>query len=295
PFTVQLDTPKRHLGEALSLLNVKSEEIQRLERELAHERQSSETARHELTKITQECEALRSSVTEERSRLHAERTGLEERRKRWTEDRAAWVEEIERWRHAHDDLDMVTSTAKATWASEREVLINERDELSRKVTELGASVDAVAAAKLSAEKDRDFFREQYAQASSYVSSVRGENVELEGRVAIAESQAKEGVAAIKALFEAKVKALQDDVHRWKMLAEILQMKDSRTNDDVRKRAAQAAELEAFCKKLLQENDSLQADLRKLGRAQQRVSVHRNKLQRKVVSLVKDKAGLKMKL
>lgn len=238
PFTVQLDTPKRHLSEALSLLNVKSEEIQRLERELAHERQSSETARHELTKITQECEALRSSVTEERSRLHAERTGLEERRKRWTEDRAAWVEEIERWRHAHDvwekqrrelprehfkppdhatslngdsmmtppaektqDLDMVTSTAKATWASEREVLINERDELSRKVTELGASVDAVAAAKMSAEKDRDFFREQYAQASSYVSSVRGENVELEGRVAIAESQAKEGVAAIKALFE----------------------------------------------------------------------------------------------
>lgn len=95
--------------------------------------------------------------------------------------------------------------------------------------------------------------------------------------------------------QAKVKALQDDVHRWKMLAEILQMKDSRTNDDVRKRAAQAAELEAFCKKLLQENDSLQADLRKLGRAQQRVSVHRNKLQRKVVSLVKDKAGLKMKL
>ena len=220
------------------MLNVKSEEIQRLERELAHERQSSETTRAELTKVAQECEALHSSVAEERSRLNAERTGLEERRKRWSEDRVMWVEEVERWKHAHDvweeqrrelskehskppdhvtslsgdsmmtppaeklqDPDMVTSSAMATWASEREVLTKERDELSRKVTELGASVDAVAAAKLSAEKDRDFFREQYAQASSYVSSVRGENVELEGRVAIAESQAKEGVAAIKALFE----------------------------------------------------------------------------------------------
>lgn len=238
---IQLDTPKRHLGEALSLLNVKSEEIQRLERDLAQEQQNAETARTELAKVAQECEALRSSVTEERSRLQTERTSLEDRRKRWTEDRGVWVEEIERWKRAHgiwekqrrepsnglsnppnhstslngdsmmtppaepketlQDAGTVTSSVEATWASEREMLIKERDELSHKVTELGASVGAMAAAKLSAEKDRDFFREQYAQASSYVGSVREENVELEGRVKVAEGQAKEGVAAIKALFE----------------------------------------------------------------------------------------------
>ncbi|KAL4079921.1 hypothetical protein V8B97DRAFT_1864489, partial [Scleroderma yunnanense] len=329
-----LDTPKRHLGEALALLNVKSEEIQRLERELAHERQNTDTTRIEFTKITQECEALRSSVTEERSRLQAERSELEARRIRWTEDRAAWVEEIERWKHAHDawekqrkepakehskspeqiaslnsaskiisqeekmtlqDSDMVISSEEATWTSEREMLVKERDELSHIVTELGHSVDTITAAKLSIEKDRDFFREQYGRASSYVNSVRRENVELEERMKIAESQATEGVTAIKALLQTKVKALQDDVHRWKTLAEMLQAKDSLTDDNVRMRAAQATELEALCKKMIAENGSLQADLRKLGRAQQRVSVHRNKLQRKILSLTKEKASLKMKL
>ena len=96
-------------------------------------------------------------------------------------------------------------------------------------------------------------------------------------------------------FQTKVKALQDDVYRWKSLADILQVKDSRTNDDVRKRAAEAAELSAICKEMLRENASLEADLRQLGRAQQRVSVQRNKLQRKVVSLTKQKAGLQMRL
>ncbi|KAI5994813.1 hypothetical protein EDD15DRAFT_765449 [Pisolithus albus] len=329
------DTPKRRLHEALSILNVKSEEIQRLQSKLTQERQNAERAQTELTRLTEECEALRTSVSEERARLQGERAGLEERRRRWTEDRLTWTEEMERWKLAHDawkkqrevapphaqlkppeqptgvngiaktytleEDRLILNGGHATksdtdaWEAERKMLIEERDLLSEKVSQLSTSIDQLTAAKESAETDRNFFREQYMRASGFVSSIRTENAELEERVRIAEGQAGEGVAKIKQLFETKVKALQDDVHRWKTLAEILQEKDSRTNDDVRTRAAQTMELESLCRTLLRNNDSLESDLRKLGRALQRVSVQRNKLSSKVLSVTKEKAKLKAKL
>ncbi|KAI6120176.1 hypothetical protein EV401DRAFT_1419312 [Pisolithus croceorrhizus] len=318
------DTPKRRLHEALSILNAKSEEIQRLQIELTQERRNAERAQRELTKLS-----------EERVRLQGERADLEERRRRWTEDRLTWTEEMERWKLAHNvwkkqreesplhqqlkppeqptgvngiaktysleenrpNLNgghMVTPGTDA-WEAERKMLIEERDLLSEKVSRLNTSIDQMIAAKESVETDRDFFREQYARASGFVSSVRTENAELEERVKIAEGQAEEGVAKIKQLFETNVKALQDDIHRWKTLAEILQEKDSRTNDEVRTRAAQTIELESLCRTLLRNNNSLESDLRKLGRALQRVSVQRNKLSSKVLSVTKEKAKLKAKL
>ncbi|KAI6026646.1 hypothetical protein BKA83DRAFT_4246075 [Pisolithus microcarpus] len=335
PSSYVSDTPKRRLHEALSILNVKSEEIQRLQSKLTQERQNAERAQTELTRLTEECEALRTSVSEERARLQGERAGLEERRRRWTEDRLTWTEEMERWKLAHDawkkqreespphaqlkppeqptgvngivktytlEEDRLISNGghavnsdTDAWEAERKRLIEERDLLSEKVSQLSTSVDQLTAAKESAETDRDFFREQYARASGFVSSIRTENAELEERVKIAEGQAGEGVAKIKQLFETKVKALQDDIHRWKTLAEILQEKDSRTNDDVRTRAAQTMELESLCRTLLRNNDSLESDLRKLGRALQRISVQRNKLSSKVLSVTKEKAKLKAKL
>ncbi|KAI6126010.1 hypothetical protein EV401DRAFT_1046290 [Pisolithus croceorrhizus] len=328
------DTPKRRLHEALSILNAKSEEIQRLQIELTQERRNAERAQTELAKSSEDCEALRTSVSEERVRLQGERADLEERRRRWTEDRLTWTEEMERWKVAHnvwkkqreesplhqqlkhpEQPTGVNGIAKTysleenrpilngghmapgtdAWEAERKMLIEARDSLSEKVSQLNASIDQVTAAKESVETDRDFFREQYARASGFVSSVRTENAELEERVKIAEGQAAEGVARIKQLFETNVKALQDDIHRWKTLAEILQEKDSRTNDEVRTRAAQTIELESLCRTLLRNNNSLESDLRKLGRALQRVSVQRNKLSSKVLSVTKEKAKLKAKL
>ncbi|KAG6332667.1 hypothetical protein ID866_6421 [Astraeus odoratus] len=249
---------------------------------------------------------------------------LETRRIRWTEDRTAWTEELGQWKQARDawekqredwsnqrleamkkipssseTIESASSeeekTALKNLEAECKVLTEERDALSRKVSELNSSLESIASAKILVEKDRDFFHEQYAQASSFVGSVRAENSELEERVKIAEGQAQEGVAMIKALFETKVKAFQDDIYRWKTLAEMLQEKDTRTNDDVRERAAQATELESFCKKLLQDNASLETDLRKLGHAHQRVSMQRSKLSRKIISLTKEKAALKGRL
>ena len=100
--------------------------------------------------------------------------------------------------------------------------------------------------KESAEKDRDFFREQYAKASSFVSSVRDENTELEKQIKIATDQAQSGVSLIKTTFELRMKSLEMDVRSWRRMAEFLVEKDRRTNDDIRKRAAEEPELRARC-------------------------------------------------
>jgi alpha-D-ribose 1-methylphosphonate 5-triphosphate diphosphatase PhnM len=62
-------------------------------------------------------------------------------------------------------------------------------------------LDALTRSKGLAEKDRDFFRDQYTQASGFVNATRAENVELEEKAKIAEGQARDGVALIKHMFE----------------------------------------------------------------------------------------------
>jgi chromosome segregation ATPase len=100
--------------------------------------------------------------------------------------------------------------------------------------------------KVSAEQDRDFFREQYAKASDFVSSVRDENAELEKQIKIATDQAHSGVDLIKTTFELRTKSLEEDVRAWRRIAEFLIDKDHRTNDDIRRRAAEEPELRARC-------------------------------------------------
>ncbi|KAF8838188.1 hypothetical protein BDN67DRAFT_121118 [Paxillus ammoniavirescens] len=216
-------------------------------------------------------------LTRQRDEHNQDRTTWGADREKWEADRAAWAEE------------------KAGWESERTALKEEREALSRSVAELTASVEVLTAAKVSADKDCDFFREQYTRASAFVGSISDENKELENKAKIAEGQAQEGVAMIKALFENRVKALQDDIQRWKSLAELLQEKDKRTNDDIRLRAAEAPELEERCRRFADENSTLEIDLRKLGQAQQRVTVQRNKLYHEVLMLKKERASLRSKL
>lgn len=109
-----------------------------------------------------------------------------------------------------------------------------------------SELEAETRQKADAEKDRDFFREQYAQASGFVGQVRDENKDLEKKAAIAEEQAKTGVAGIKMMFEARVKMLEDDLKAWRQTAQFMIEKDKRTNDDIRRRAAEEPELRARC-------------------------------------------------
>ena len=107
-------------------------------------------------------------------------------------------------------------------------------------------IETATRGKISAEKDRDFFREQYAKASGFVSSVREENAELEKRIKIATDQTQTGVSLIKTTFELRMKLLETDVRAWHRVAEFLMEKDRRTNDDIRRRAAEEPELRARC-------------------------------------------------
>ena len=120
----------------------------------------------------------------------------------------------------------------ASWEFERAALI--------------VDIETATRGKISAEKDRDFFREQYGRASGFVTSVRDENAELEKRIKIATDQTQSGVNLIKTTFELRVKSLEKDVKAWRSMAEFLVEKDRRTNDDIRRRAAEEPELRARC-------------------------------------------------
>ena len=61
------------------------------------------------------------------------------------------------------------------------------------------------------------------------------------RTAIAEHQAKDGVALIRATFEVGAKCLEEDLRSWKRMVVFVVEEDRRTNDEVRMRAASEPE------------------------------------------------------
>lgn len=139
-----------------------------------------------------------------------------------------------------------TNTLAAQLAAQHQA---ERDAWENEKLQLSVELDSAIKAKASADTDRDFFREQYAKASGFVSSVRDENKDLEKRVKIAEEQTQAGVSLIKATFELRLQALEEDLKSWRKMAEFLIEKDRRTgNDDIRRRAAEEPELRALCQR-----------------------------------------------
>lgn len=125
----------------------------------------------------------------------------------------------------------------------------ERAEWENEKLQLTVQLDSANKAKALADNDREFFREQYAKASGFVSSVRDENKDLEKRIKIAEEQTQTGVNLVKATFDLRVKALEEDVRAWRRTAEFLIDKDVRSgNDEVRRRAAEEPELRALCQR-----------------------------------------------
>ena len=207
------------LDNALSLLNVKSEEIAKLEAALSAERQQ----RAELESTNRKLQDVLASVQERSSRSEA---ALADAVSRLDGERVAW-------------------------------------DAAR--TLLEAQVKSLTESKERAESDSNFFREQYGQASAFVGSTRTENAELEKRALIAEDRAKNGVAMIRATYEGKVKGLQDDVAKWKGLALLLEEKDRRTGDNIRKKAALEPELRARITDLVGELERLEVVVAELSR------------------------------
>ena len=136
-------------------------------------------------------------------------------------------------------LEQELAEARAQLALQITSWENERETLT-------LNIETAIRGKVSAEQDRDFFQEQYTKASGFVSSVRDENSELEKQIKIVIDQAQSGVSLIKTTFELRTKSLEEDARAWRKIAEFLIEKDHRTNDNIRRRAAEEPELRARC-------------------------------------------------
>jgi hypothetical protein len=208
--------------DAMNLLNVKSEEIKKLQAALDHERHRNAA----LTLTVKDLEDALASVHIPTSQPSPDTIALAELQTQRAQEQASWDAE------------------RATFA---------------------ASLDSLKRSKTEADTDRDFFRDQYAQASGYVNTVRGENVELEQRALVAEGKTKDGVGMIKAMFEAQVKRLQGDLAQWKGIAELIQEKDRRTGDEIRRKAAEEPELRAKYAESRREIEKLEGMVFELSR------------------------------
>lgn len=136
------------------------------------------------------------------------------------------------------ELDTLHSKKDAQWRIER--------------NEMEGQLSSAIKAKKSAVDDVELFRSKYYEASAFVGTVRQENAEMEKKVAIAESQTKDGVATMRALFEVRIAALQTAVSKWKKQTEDLLERDRRM-EEVRERAAMWPEVKT-------ENEQLKKEL-----------------------------------
>ncbi|KAF8266235.1 hypothetical protein EI94DRAFT_1733639 [Lactarius quietus] len=136
----------------------------------------------------------------------------------------------------------------------------ERARWAEEKTALQSETDALRADKALALTDVEFFRAQYQKASAFTNITRSENEELLARATLAESQAVNGIAMIRATFEARVGKLESEARKYKALSEMLTERARRTDDDVRYRAAIAPELERQYHRLQRQLDEREGEL-----------------------------------
>jgi len=101
-----------------------------------------------------------------------------------------------------------------------------------------------------AEKNANVFREEYLRVSALVDELRRDKAVLEERVEVAEGQVREGVQAVKALFESRVERLEEEVVYHKCMTTFCVEQSRRTQDEeMRRRAAECVEVEGRCRVL----------------------------------------------
>ncbi|KAF7419244.1 hypothetical protein PC9H_001831 [Pleurotus ostreatus] len=330
-------TQGEHLGAALTLLNTKSEEISKIEAELSTERAKNAESNRQIDFLRGRLVGLEAMATEtarerSRERHDAERMLQDaQRATRVAEDLEAVAKfNLDKVRAVEESKREELVVERDRWKSECDEVREERDrlvvekaslldalELSQKgqtewetekaameadIARLKAAVEAANESKRSTEKDCEFFRDQYAQASGFVTTVREENAELEKRVKIAESQTSTGVDAVRMLYERQVEAAQQDTARWKHLTDILTERDMRTGgEDIRRRAnlepelrKRVDELEATILRLQDDVDTCKAEAAVLKRDKDRW-VHYNEVWKKTVSAQADEIAKRNKL
>ncbi|KAJ3983454.1 hypothetical protein F5890DRAFT_193015 [Lentinula detonsa] len=149
-----------------------------------------------------------------------------------------------------------------TFEQQNQTLNKQNQILEQQDIALSQELSTALAATSSAEKDRDFFRDQYNTASGYASEVRLENIVLLQRAEIAETQASEGVGLIKATYEERLRVSEEQSRTFSRIADFMMKKDQAT-DGIRQQAAEAPELKAKCLELEEEMKEIRKDMRGL--------------------------------
>ncbi|KAA1472757.1 hypothetical protein DENSPDRAFT_200957 [Dentipellis sp. KUC8613] len=198
------------LASALNVLNLKSEEIESLQRLLAEQRKQ---------------------VTNLETQLQAERAV------RPPEPPERSQESV----HVQTDTDTSPPDESQKLALEL-TLTAERAKWEAKRSEMQERITSLESATKSAISDRDFFMAQYTTASSFATEMRAENERLVARATLAESQVKNGIALVRATFETRVKKLESEVSKRDAMMKLLQERARRTDDNLRLHAAMAPEL-----------------------------------------------------
>jgi chromosome segregation ATPase len=202
--------------------------------------------------------------------------------------RAALVAATSEPRSEEVDLELQLSEARALVVQEKAAWDAERSKLT-------SSVETLTREKADAQKNGDFFREQYGKASGFVSSVRRENDELENRTRIAEEQTTTGVALVKATFQKHIEKLEEDAKKWRVMAMFVIEKDQRTNDDIRRRAAEEPELRARCESLEEHIDALDDQTSNLESELERKETTVQQLEKEVSAYKKEITRLNIEL
>jgi chromosome segregation ATPase len=134
------------------------------------------------------------------------------------------------------------SSLKANGNSQVADLQHQLEELRTALTEANAAKEAAVQTQVALEKDKEIILEQYRKASEFAMSIQKEKVEAEQRAEIAETQVKEAVPLIKRTYETRVQVLEAEARKWQQVSRFTVEREMRTNDEIRRRAAEEPEL-----------------------------------------------------
>ncbi|TFY67122.1 hypothetical protein EVG20_g4056 [Dentipellis fragilis] len=243
------------LASALNVLNLKSEEIESLERMLAEQRK-------QVTDLKTQLQAERDTRPPEPPERAQESVH--------TQTNTSPTDESQKLA-----LELTLAAERASWEAKR--------------SEMQDRIASLEGATKSAISDRDFFMAQYTTASTFATEMRTENDQLVARATLAESQVKNGIALVRATYDTRVKKLESEVSKRDAMVKLLQERALKTDDNLRLHAAMAPELSRENELLRDEADvkrgqvkELKEDVAELERTNARLEKRLEKLERKLV-------------
>ncbi|OBZ79929.1 Exocyst complex component 1 [Grifola frondosa] len=200
--------------------------------------------------------------------LRQDRADIEKASQATTENFEASIRDLQQSKQAVEDdrdrLNVLYVEASDRVSALNTSLTEEMTKLATLTKEHEVAIQDHQRKKTDAESDRDLFRSLYDKASDYAAGLTKENKDLEERATLAEGQKDAGLKMVKGMYEQRVKVLQAEAEKWKGMYKVLTDRDTRTDDDLRRRAALEPQLQEDNTRLMAENAQLRSELQKGG-------------------------------